>query len=164
MNPRNEMRRSRTRGGRQRTGWRAARIFLLAAFLASCRESGPRATVFTRAQKQVVLAVEVANTEDARKHALGSLAELGPDRGVVLHFDREDRHPIELPYDADVLFLAPMRVIVDVAKSGQGMAEAKAPFVAALVVQAGFAERHGVAIGDKVEVPEAGAPKSHSRP
>jgi len=135
-------------------------LFVLAALVAlgavAC-EAQPKVTISTRAGREVVFQVEVADTPAKRTMGLQYRKELGSDRGMIFLFPAESPQTFWMkntPIPLDMIFIDHERKIV-------GIIEQTVPFSLdtrsvgvpsqfVLEINGGLAKRQGIQTGDRV--------------
>ena len=139
---------------RRRLAW----IFL--CFLPVLAEAGGRGEV--RIGNRVAVPVEVAQTEAEKTRGLSGRDRLAPDRGMLFVYEAPVRPLIwmrGMRFPLDILWIRDGRV-VDLVRGAKAPAPGEAPQEFApredaqyvLEVPAGFVERQGIAVGDRVEM------------
>ena len=139
---------------RRRLAW----IFL--CFLPVLAEAGGRGEV--RIGNRVAVPVEVARTEAEKTRGLSGRDRLAPDRGMLFVYEAPVRPLIwmrGMRFPLDILWIRDGRV-VDLVRGAKAPAPGEAPQEFApredaqyvLEVPAGFVERQGIAVGDRVEM------------
>lgn len=116
----------------------------------------PRVVVEPRGGGRHAVAVEIARTDPERARGLMHRAELEEERGMLFIFDEADVHAFWMKntlIPLDMIFIGEDGVVTGVvARATPGSLEPRAGgrcrFV--LEVNGGWAERHGVAAGDRV--------------
>ena len=141
------------------TGTAAAVLVLLAA----CGPNGPTARIQTRAGR-VDVALEIASTPEARSRGLMYRQELADGHGMLFVFDEDANHEFWMKNTViplDMIFITVDGQVAGVHKNATPMSTAGisvgTPSRYVLEVPGGWAERRGVAVGDRVEfigVPE----------
>jgi uncharacterized membrane protein (UPF0127 family) len=104
--------------------------------------------------------VRIADTPDKRYLGLSDTDSLGPDEGMLFTYEREDRYAYvmrNMSFPLDIVFLRAdgtvSRIVhADVAGTGAPY-RGEAKYV--LEVNRGWANRTGVAVGDRIEIPAA---------
>ena len=135
-------------------------------FLAACGAKGPAARIQTRAGR-VDVALEVAATPERRSRGLMYRKELADGHGMLFVFDEDDDHQFWMKntlIPLDMIFITVEGQIAGVHKNATPMSEVGisvgTPSRYVLEVPGGWAERNGLAVGDRVEfigVPEVRA-------
>lgn len=139
---------------RWRLGW------ILLCLLPILAEAGARGEV--RIGNRVAVTVEVARTEAEKVRGLSGRDRLAPDRGMLFVYEAPARPRIwmrGMRFPLDILWIRDGR-IVDLVRGAKAPAPGEAPQEFApredaqyvLEVPAGFVERQGIAVGDRVEV------------
>jgi len=139
---------------RWRLGW------ILLCLLPVLAEAGGRGEV--RIGNRVAVPVEVARTEAEKTRGLSGRDRLAPDRGMLFVYEAPVRPLIwmrGMRFPLDILWIRDGRV-VDLVRGAKAPTPGEAPQEFApredaqyvLEVPAGFAERHGIAVGDRVEM------------
>ena len=138
--------------------WRLAWILL--CLLPVVALAGARGEV--RIGHRVTVTVEVARTEAEKVRGLSDRDRLAPDRGMLFVYGAPVRPLIwmrGMRFPLDILWIRDGRV-VDLVRGAKAPAPDEAPQEFApredaqyvLEVPAGFAERHGIAVGDRAEI------------
>ena len=139
---------------RWRLGW------ILLCLLPVLAEAGGRGEV--RIGNRVTVPVEVARTEAEKTRGLSGRDRLAPDRGMLFVYEAPVRPLIwmrGMRFPLDILWIRDGRV-VDLVRGAKAPAPGEAPQEFApredaqyvLEVPAGFVERQGIAVGDRVEM------------
>jgi uncharacterized membrane protein (UPF0127 family) len=111
---------------------------------------------------RVTVRVEVARTEAEKVQGLSDRDRLAPNRGMLFVFEAPVRPRIwmrGMRFPLDILWIRDGRVI-DLVRGAQAPAPGEAPQAFTphedvqyvLEVPAGFAKRHGITVGDRVEI------------
>jgi uncharacterized membrane protein (UPF0127 family) len=130
--------------------------FVIMAALGAC-QAEPQVGIMTRAGREVVFKVEIADTAAKRELGLQYRRELPPDRGMIFLFPREDRLSFWMKntvISLDMIFIGADQTIV-------GIVENAAPFSLegrsvtglskyVLEINGGLSRRYGFAAGDRV--------------
>ena len=138
--------------------WRLAWILL--CLLPVVALAGARGEV--RIGHRVTVRVEVARTEAEKVRGLSDRDRLAPDRGMLFVYGAPVRPLIwmrGMRFPLDILWIRDGRV-VDLVRGAKAPTPGEAPQEFApsddaqyvLEVPAGFAERHGIAVGDRAEI------------
>lgn len=109
----------------------------------------------------ITVEVEVADTALARERGLGGREILEENTGMLFVFREKDYHPFwmkEMNFPIDIIWISDDRV-VDIAHNVPTTAseflkiyKPKELVNFVLEVNAGFSEKHGVKVGDRVEI------------
>jgi hypothetical protein len=133
-------------------------VLLTLLLLAACRPGGPTAVVHA-AKGSVDVALEVAATDPARTQGLMYRTSLHEDRGMLFVFDTEVEHQFWMKntlIPLDMLFIAGDGRIAGIHANATPLSLANItvgkPSRWVLEVAGGWAERHGVVAGDRVEL------------
>ena len=102
--------------------------------------------------------IDIADTPPLRERGLSGRRLLLDDQGMYFIFDHPDVYPFwmkEMNFPIDIIWIGEHMSVVDITKSASPSSfpqtfVSSAPALYVLEVQAGFAERHGVKIGDQV--------------
>src|SRR3989338_2407214 len=102
--------------------------------------------------------IDIADTPALRERGLSGRKLLLDDQGTYFIFDHPDVYPFwmkEMNFPIDIIWIGEHMSVVDITKSASPSSfpqtfVSSAPALYVLEVQAGFAERHGVKIGDQV--------------
>ena len=140
------------------------RATLLALLLfGACRPAGPTAIVHG-AKGDVQVGLEVAATDPAREQGLMYRNALPDDRGMLFVFETEVEHQFWMKntlIPLDMLFIAADGQIAGIHADATPLSLASItvgkPSLWVLEVRGGWAARHGVAAGDRVELRDAPA-------
>jgi uncharacterized protein len=136
---------------------------LLALWIvAACTADDPQSTVTLYPQNGTALRVSAEIVDTNEKRALGLMyrRELPELHGMLFLFPRQE--PLSFwmkntPLPLDILFIDSSLTIVGIAQNTTPFSEKVIPsdkpaqFV--LEVNGGFCQRHGVAVGDRIELP-----------
>jgi uncharacterized membrane protein (UPF0127 family) len=102
--------------------------------------------------------VDIADTEAKREQGLGGRVGLAGDEGMLFIFDHDDEYPFwmkDMHFPIDIIWISSQRSIVDIAPwvtpdSYPHSFAPQAPARYVLELPAGYAQAHGVQIGDTV--------------
>ena len=102
--------------------------------------------------------IDIADTPTLRARGLSGRKLLLDDQGMYFIFDHPGMYPFwmkEMNFPIDIIWIGEHMSVVDITKSASPSSfpqtfVSSAPALYVLEVQAGFAERHGVKIGDQV--------------
>jgi uncharacterized protein len=135
---------------------------LLAAWVVAACAADPQFTVTLYPQNGTTLRVNVEIVDTNEKRALGLMyrRELPELHGMLFLFPRQE--PLSFwmkntPLPLDILFIDASLTIVSIAQNTTPFSEKAIPsdkpaqFV--LEVNGGFCQRHGIAVGDRIELP-----------
>jgi uncharacterized protein len=133
----------------------AAAVLVL---LAACAPSGgPTARIETRSGR-VDVALEIAATPEARSRGLMYRQELADGHGMLFVFDEDANHEFWMKntlIPLDMIFITVDGHVAGVRKNATPLSTAQisvgTPSRYVLEVPGGWAERRGVAVGDRVE-------------
>ena len=118
----------------------------------------PTVTLAPSGRAPVRVRVEVARTPDQRAHGLMFRERLDADAGMIFLFDNDDDHTFWMkntPLPLDMIFITSSLAVAGVVESTVPFSTEtrscgqQARFV--LEVNAGFAARHGITAGTRVE-------------
>jgi uncharacterized membrane protein (UPF0127 family) len=133
--------------------------FFLAALITgavSCRAQ-PRVVIATQSGKELAVTVEVADTPAKRELGLQFRRQLDEDGGMIFLFPSESELSFWMkntPVSLDIIFINAGRKIVGIAPRtipfSTDSLSVQSPSRFVLEVNGGFAERHGVTVGDAV--------------
>lgn len=131
-------------------------------FLYACgSSSAPQVLIYPQQGNPIAVKVEIANTSEKRNWGLMYRQELPELHGMLFIFPREE--PLSFwmkntPLPLDIIFINTAYEIVSIAHNTTPFSEKPLPsgrpaqFV--LEVNGGFCQRHGIAAGDRVELPQ----------
>lgn len=102
--------------------------------------------------------VDIADTPTLREQGLSGRQALSDDQGMYFMFDHSDFYQFwmkEMNFPIDIIWIGEHMSVVDITKSALPLSfpqtfVSSVPASYVLEVKAGFAERHGVKIGDQV--------------
>lgn len=119
-------------------------------------DTNPKAVIVTRDGGPTEL--RLAALADEESEVAGALSTaFAPGSAVLLLFAGDEKHPLpanQTGQAIDVIYASPLKTIVDFTGGvavGETPPESRAPWQTAVLIEAGLAERLGVAIGDKVD-------------
>lgn len=130
--------------------------------LCACASSSiPQVVIHPQKGEPIRISVEIADTPQKRSFGLMYRRDLPESHGMLFLFPREE--PLSFwmkntPLPLDIIFINAAHTIVSIAHNTTPFSEKPLPsgspaqFV--LEVNGGFCQRHGVAVGDRVEFPE----------
>ena len=137
-------------------------LFLTFCFLFCCGvgacTSSPKVTIHTSSGNEISITVEVADTPEKRRLGLMYRQDLKEDEGMLFLFPKEEPLTFWMkntPLSLDIIFINRARQIVSILKEATPYSKKPLPsgqpaqFV--LEVLAGFCQRRGVEVGDRVE-------------
>jgi hypothetical protein len=134
-----------------------ATVFLL-VLTAACGPSGPVARI-QAAGGTVEVALEVADTPEVRQRGLMYRSALPEGRGMLFVFDADADHDFWMKntlIPLDMLFIAADGRVVGIHANATPLSTAAIrvgrPSRYVLEVPGGYAGRHGIAVGDRVEL------------
>ena len=122
----------------------------------------PKSTKYTNVEiGGTVIKVEIADTMEKQVRGLMFRENLGENEGMLFVFGREDFQGIwmmNMSFPIDIIWIDSGNNIVDVVKKAQPcrldcpthVPKERAKYV--LEVNSGFAEKHGIKIGDTVDI------------
>ena len=135
---------------------RAALVAAL-AFVAGCRERGPVAMIHGSG-RAVEVSLEVADTPEERARGLMYRNSLAEDSGMLFIFDQDANQSFWMKntlIPLDMLFIARDGTVVGIHANATPLSTANItvgkPSRYVLEVPGGWAERHGIAAGARVE-------------
>ena len=133
-------------------------LWLLLSFISfsACR-SDPRVIISTKAGKELVVRVEVADTPAKRALGLQYRRELSDDQGMLFLFPAERVQSFwmkDTPLSLDIIFIGADRRIVGIIHQAVPFSTASlsvpAPSQFVLEIKGGLSERHGIKVGNPV--------------
>lgn len=134
-------------------------ILLLAAVLGCCQSSAT-VTLQTSGGEELPVKVEIADTAQERARGLMFRDSLSEGTGMLFLFPEETQGSFwmkDTPISLDLVFIRDGR-IVDVIENAVPYSEElltpNSPYTMVLEVPGGYVGRHGVQVGDTVEVPD----------
>lgn len=140
-----------------RVGSRLASLALL--LLAACTEQGPSVLIHKANGGEIAVQVEIADDDAERARGLMYRTELAPQDGMLFLFPDEQPRSFWMkntPLPLDIVYVSSDGKIVSIAKRTKPFSldsiPSGAPAESVLEVNAGFADEHGVAVGDRIEV------------
>ena len=133
-------------------------LLLGAAVCAACESpAGPEAVIHKQDGGELVVRIEVADDREETMRGLMYRTELAPDAGMLFLFDGEQERAFWMkntPLPLDIIYIAKDGRIVSIAEHTTPFSTAaipsRAPAQSVLEVNAGYAERNGVRVGDRV--------------
>jgi uncharacterized membrane protein (UPF0127 family) len=134
----------------------------LAAWLATaCAGTPPpQVTLHPQAVSPIHVSVEIANTNEKRALGLMYRQELPELHGMLFLFPRQGPQSFWMkntPLPLDIIFIDTSLTIVNIARNTTPYSEkplsSDKPAQFVLEVNGGFCQRHGIAMGDRVELP-----------
>ena len=141
----------------------AAAVLVL---LAACGPNSPTARIQTRGGR-VDVSLEVAATPETRSRGLMYRRELADGHGMLFVFDVDANHEFWMKntlIPLDMIFITVDGLVAGVKKNTTPMSTAGisvgTPSRYVLEVPGGWAERRGVAVGDRVEFVGVAAPRA----
>ena len=135
-------------------------LLVLWAVAACAASPQPQVTLYPQHGNPVHVTVELADTPEKRALGLMYRRDLPELHGMLFLFPRQEPQSFWMkntPLPLDIIFIDVTRTIVSIAPNTTPFSEKLIPsdkpaqFV--LEVNGGFCQRHGVAIGDRVELP-----------
>ena len=131
---------------------------LTAAVIAACSSpSGPQAVIQKQDGGELVVRVEVADDREEQMRGLMYRTDLAADAGMLFLFDQEQPRSFWMkntPLPLDIIYIAKDGRIVSIAEHTTPFSTAAIPSGApaqnVLEVNAGYAQRNGVRVGDRV--------------
>lgn len=139
-----------------------SRILFLAIILAlltsvTACQAQPKVSISTKAGKEVVFQVEIADTAAKREMGLQYRHELADDRGMIFLFPSESHQSFWMkntPIALDMIFINRDRKVVGIIEKTVPFSleprSVTAPSQFVLEVNGGLARRHGIQAGDTV--------------
>ena len=135
---------------------------LLALWIVTACAADPRSQVTLHPQTgpPIHVSVEIADTNEKRALGLMYRRELPESHGMLFLFPRQEPQSFWMkntPLSLDILFIDSSLTIVGIARNTTPYSEKAIPsdkpaqFV--LEVNGGFCQRHGIAVGDRIELP-----------
>lgn len=132
-------------------------LFIFCCGAGACTSS-PKVIIHTAAGKEVSVTVELADTPQKRRLGLMYRKDLKDDEGMLFLFPKEEPLTFWMkntPLSLDIIFINRARQIVGIVKEATPYSEKPLPsgqpaqFV--VEVPAGFCQRRGIEVGDRVE-------------
>ncbi|NOT57585.1 MAG: DUF192 domain-containing protein [Deltaproteobacteria bacterium] len=120
----------------------------------------PEVILYPQKGTAIRVSVEIADTHEKRSLGLMYRRELPESRGMLFLFPRQEPQSFWMkntPLPLDIIFIDTSLTIVSIARNTTPYSEKPLPsakpaqFV--LEVNGGFCQRHGIAVGDRVELP-----------
>ena len=155
-----ELQHTPKRGGRVFMHFALSPFLLFALFfLHACASSSvPQVVIHPQKGEPIRISVAIADTPQKRSFGLMYRRDLSESHGMLFLFPREE--PLSFwmkntPLPLDIIFINTAHTIVSIAQNTTPFSEKPLPsgspaqFV--LEVTGGFCQRHGVAVGDRVE-------------
>jgi uncharacterized membrane protein (UPF0127 family) len=134
--------------------------------VAAC-QAQPKVSIMTRAGREVVFQVEIADTPAKREMGLQYRRELADDRGMIFLFPFESQQSFWMkntPIHLDMIFINRERKIVGIVEKTTPFSldprSVSAPSQYVLEINGGLARRYGIQSGDAVRfegIPTQGA-------
>jgi len=131
---------------------------IVLAFSLGCAADGPTATVHRRDGSAVRVALEVVDTPSTLERGLMYRTTLAEDHGMLFVFPEEVEHPFWMKntlIPLDMLFISADRRIVgihaDAVPLSTALLSVGRPSTYVLEVNGGWAARHNVRTGDRIE-------------
>jgi uncharacterized membrane protein (UPF0127 family) len=135
-------------------------LLMLWSVAACAAPSQPQVTLYPQKGNPVRVSVEIADTHEKRALGLMYRRDLPALHGMLFLFPHQE--PLSFwmkntPLPLDIIFIDTTRTIVGIAQNTTPFSEKMLPsgkpaqFV--LEVNGGFCQRHGIAVGDRVQLP-----------
>ena len=128
--------------------------------LISCTSPQPQLILYRQSDTPLSITVEIADTEEKRALGLMYRRNLPEFHGMLFIFPQEKELSFWMkntPLPLDIIFINASRTIVSIARTTKPYSETPIPSEQAaqfvLEVNGGFCRRHGVMIGDRIELP-----------
>lgn len=137
--------------------WPVLALWIVTACAADLQ---PRVTLYPQTGPPVHVSVEIAATNEKRALGLMYRRDLPESHGMLFFFPRQEPQSFWMkntPLPLDILFIDSSLRIVSIARNTVPFSEKVIPsdkpaqFV--LEVNGGFCQRHGIAVGDRIELP-----------
>jgi uncharacterized membrane protein (UPF0127 family) len=142
-------------------------LFLPLLFLCACGASPtPRVVIYPQHGDPIFVRVEIADSPEKRNFGLMYRKDLPEFHGMLFLFPREEVQSFWMkntPLPLDIIFINSAYEIVNIARNTIPFSERLLPsgrpaqFV--LEVNGGFCQRHGIEVGDRVELPNVPFPR-----
>lgn len=129
-------------------------------FMACAATPQPEVLLYPQKGTAVRVNVEIADTHEKRSLGLMYRREMPESHGMLFLFPRQEPQSFWMkntPLPLDIIFIDTSLTIVSIARNTTPYSEKPLPsakpaqFV--LEVNGGFCQRHGIAVGDRVELP-----------
>ncbi len=129
-------------------------------FMACAATPQPEVILYPRQGTTIRVGVEIADTHEKRSLGLMYRREMPEFHGMLFLFPRQEPQSFWMkntPLPLDIIFIDTSLTIVSIARNTTPYSEKPLPsdkparFV--LEVNGGFCQRHGIAVGDRVELP-----------
>jgi uncharacterized protein len=137
---------------------RAISAVLVATAVLACESAaGPQALIHKQDGGELVVRIEVADDREEQMRGLMYRTELAADAGMLFLFDQEQPRAFWMkntPLPLDIIYIAKDGRIVSIAEHTTPFSTAAIPSGVpaqnVLEVNAGYAQRNGVRVGDRV--------------
>ena len=134
-------------------------VLLVATGVFACESTaGPQAVIHKQDGGELVVRIEVADDREEQMRGLMYRTELAADAGMLFLFDQEQPRAFWMkntPLPLDIIYIAKDGRIVSIAEHTTPFSTATIPSGApaqnVLEVNAGYAKRNGVRVGDRVD-------------
>ena len=140
-------------------------VFLIPWLACACSPSSSHVVIHPRTGNPIRVDVEVADTAEKRNFGLMYRRKLPELQGMLFLFPREALLSFWMkntPLSLDIIFINAAHTIVGIAENTTPFSRKPLPsgrpaqFV--LEVNGGFCQRHGIVVGDRVELPKVVLP------
>jgi hypothetical protein len=131
-------------------------VFIVLSSVSAC-QAQPKVTISTKANREVVFLVEIADTAGKRQMGLQYRQNLADDRGMIFVFPAESLQSFWMkntPISLDMIFINRDRKIVGIVEKTVPFSldsrSVTAPSQYVLEINGGLARRYGIQTGDSV--------------
>ena len=137
-------------------------VALTARSIACSSPAAPQVVIYTAGGSEIVVPVEIADDNAERSRGLMYRTDLAANAGMLFLFDAEQPRAFWMkntPLPLDILYIAGDGRIVAIAEHTKPFSTdpipSRTPALNVLEVNAGFAKRNGIAVGDRVSLKKA---------